>query len=61
MNVPEDDMPLNIVLENIELQLIKRAMEKACGVKTKASEMLGIKTSALYYKLEKYNIIKGKS
>ncbi len=52
-----EDLPLTIVLEDIELQLIKRAMEKAGGVKTKAAELLGIKTSALYYKLDKYSIL----
>ncbi|MEW5803925.1 MAG: sigma-54 dependent transcriptional regulator [bacterium] len=53
----EEDLSLNPSLENLELQLIIRAMEKAGGVKTKAAEILGIKTSALYYKLEKYKLI----
>jgi len=57
LNLPEDDLPLNIVLENLEQQMIKRAMEKTGGVKTKAAEILGMKTSVLYYKLEKYNMI----
>jgi two-component system response regulator HydG len=57
LNVPKEDMPLTMVMEDLELQLIKRAMEKAGGVKTKAAEILGMKTSALYYKLEKYNLI----
>ena len=34
--------------------LIGRAMEQADRVKTRAAEILGIKTSALYYKLDKY-------
>ncbi|MGA1867823.1 MAG: sigma-54-dependent transcriptional regulator [bacterium] len=57
LNLPKEDLPLHMVLENLELQLIKRAMERAGGVKTKAAEILGLKTSALYYKLEKYNMI----
>jgi len=56
LNLPDEDLPLDMVLENLEAQLIKRAMEKAGGVKTKAAGILGIKTSALYYKLEKYKI-----
>ena len=32
------------------------ALDRAGGVKTKTGELLGIKTSALYYKLEKYGI-----
>jgi two-component system, NtrC family, response regulator HydG len=45
------------VLENIERQLILQAYEKARGVKTETARLLGLKTSALYYKLEKYGII----
>jgi two-component system, NtrC family, response regulator HydG len=49
--------PLDQVLENIERQLILQAYEKARGVKTETARLLGLKTSALYYKLEKYGII----
>ena len=44
------------ILEDLERQLIQRAYEKASGVKTETARLLGIKTSALYYKLEKYGI-----
>jgi len=57
LHLSEEDLSLTPTLENLELQLLKRAMEKAGGVKTKAAEILGIKTSALYYKLEKYKLI----
>ena len=57
LNLPEEDLPLDMVLEDLERQLIERAMEKAGGVKTKTADILGIKTSALYYKLEKYKMI----
>ncbi|MCK5381026.1 MAG: helix-turn-helix domain-containing protein, partial [Candidatus Latescibacteria bacterium] len=57
LRVPEDDLPLTETLEDLEKQLIERAFEKARGVKTKAAQILGIKTSALYYKLEKYDMI----
>ena len=43
-------------LERLEKKLITEAMGKAHGVKTKAAEFLGIKTSALYYKLDKYGV-----
>jgi two-component system response regulator HydG len=36
--------------------MLEGALEQAGGVKTKTAELLGIKTSALYYKLEKYGI-----
>jgi two-component system response regulator HydG len=43
-------------LEEQERERIVRAMEQATGVKTRAAELLGIKTSALYYKLDKYGL-----
>jgi hypothetical protein len=49
-------MTLPDILEDLERQLILRAYEKAAGVKTECARLLGIKTSALYYKLEKYRI-----
>ena len=44
------------ILEDLERQLIQRAYDKTGGVKTETARLLGIKTSALYYKLEKYGI-----
>ena len=44
------------ILDDLERQLILKAFEKAKGVKTETARLLGIKTSALYYKLEKYGI-----
>ncbi len=49
-------IPLIRRLEDLERQLIEQALEQAGGVKTKAAEMLGIKTSAFYYKLDKYGL-----
>ena len=49
-------MLLNQRLDALESDLITRAMDEANQVKTQAAELLGIKTSALYYKLEKYGI-----
>jgi two-component system response regulator HydG len=44
------------MLENLERQLIVKAFERARGNKSETARILGIKTSALYYKLEKYDI-----
>ncbi|HEY0882186.1 MAG TPA: helix-turn-helix domain-containing protein, partial [Archangium sp.] len=55
--VPHGDRPLPDILEDLERQLIERAYEKAKHVKTETARLLGIKTSALYYKLEKYGFI----
>ncbi len=54
--LPSGDRTLTEVLEDLERQLIQRAYEKTAGVKTETARLLGIKTSALYYKLEKYGI-----
>jgi DNA-binding NtrC family response regulator len=44
------------VLEDTEYRMIKNALAKSGGVKQKAARMLGIKTSTLYYKMEKYGL-----
>ncbi len=56
LQIPEGDRSLPEILEDLERQLILRAYEKAGGVKTETARILGIKTPALYYKLEKYGI-----
>ena len=54
---PESNtMALPDILEDLERQLILKAFKEASGVKTEAARRLGIKTSALYYKLDKYGI-----
>ena len=57
LQIPEGDRSLPEILEDLERQLILRAYDKANKVKTETARLLGIKTSALYYKLEKYEII----
>jgi two-component system response regulator HydG len=57
LELPEgEDRDLPEILEDLEKQLIVRAFRQADGVKTETARNLGIKTSALYYKLEKYEI-----
>jgi two-component system, NtrC family, response regulator HydG len=59
-----DEAPLEVqrelslpeILDDLERQLILKAYQKAEGVKTETARLLGIKTSALYYKLDKYGI-----
>jgi two-component system response regulator HydG len=50
------DLSLPEILDDLERQLILKAYQTAQGVKTETARILGIKTSALYYKLEKYGI-----
>jgi two-component system, NtrC family, response regulator HydG len=56
VELPTSEVGLTAALEELEKQLILRAYNQAGGVKTRTAEILGIKTSALYYKLEKYGI-----
>ena len=50
------ELTLPEILDDLERQLILKAYAKASRVKTETARLLGIKTSALYYKLEKYGI-----
>jgi two-component system response regulator HydG len=59
--VPSGNMTLPEILEDLERQLVQRTYDKTGGVKTETARLLGIKTSALYYKLEKYGIGGGAS
>ncbi|MCP4499800.1 MAG: sigma-54-dependent Fis family transcriptional regulator [Deltaproteobacteria bacterium] len=52
----DDPRSLDEVLEGLEKALILRAYEASNRTKTATARKLGIKTSALYYKLAKYNI-----
>jgi two-component system response regulator HydG len=55
LDVPRE-MSLPEILDDLERQLILKAFKRAGGVKTETARLLGIKTSALYYKLDKYGI-----
>ena len=54
--LPAGGMDLTRVVEGLEEKLLREALEKAQGVKAEAARLLGLKPSALYYKLEKYGI-----
>jgi len=57
--LPTGERGLPEILEELERQLLVSAMERARGVKAEAARLLGLKPSALYYKLEKYGIGSG--
>jgi len=56
MELPEGGVDLNRAVEGIEERLLRQALVRADGVKAEAARLLGLKPSALYYKLEKYGI-----
>ena len=49
---------LDEALYNFEKNLIVQALDEAGGVKNQAAKILGIRTSTLYYKMEKYGLLK---
>jgi two-component system, NtrC family, response regulator HydG len=55
-SLPEGGMDLTSVVEGMEERLLRQALNQARGVKAEAARLLGLKPSALYYKLEKYRI-----
>ena len=55
-DLPDAGMDLNDMVETMEEQMLRQALEKARGVKAEAARLLGLKSSAFYYKLEKYGI-----
>ena len=54
--LPDGGMDLTRVVEGLEERLLRQALSRARGVKAEAARLLGLKPSALYYKLEKYGI-----
>jgi len=60
-NVPVSEnyngIPLDDALAKFEKNLIQHAMKKSDGIKNRAAKILGIGTSSLYYKLEKYKLL----
>ena len=51
-----DGVDLGRAMERMEERWIRQALERAGGVKAEAARLLGVKKSALYYKIEKYGI-----
>ncbi|MGQ9819112.1 MAG: helix-turn-helix domain-containing protein [Candidatus Kapaibacteriales bacterium] len=47
---------LNCYVENIERQMIEKALRASGGNRTKAAELLNISERTLRYKMQKYSI-----
>jgi two-component system response regulator HydG len=54
--LPDSGVDLTHEVEAMEERLLRAALERAEGVKAEAARLLGLKSSAFYYKLEKYGI-----
>jgi DNA-binding NtrC family response regulator len=53
-----EEETLDQALYSYEKNLILQALKQAGGIKNQAAKLLGIRTSTLYYKMEKYGILK---
>ena len=49
--------PEGVNLEQVEQNLIRQALERARGNKSKAAELLGLSRHTLLYRMEKYSIV----
>jgi two-component system response regulator PilR (NtrC family) len=56
---PEDGVDLNRELERFEREIIRKALDKAKGSKTKAASLLGVSFPSLRHRLEKLNMENG--
>ena len=54
--VPDGDFDLTAWMEQVEERVLRRALERAGGVKAQAAAMLGLERNAFRYKLKKYGI-----
>jgi two-component system response regulator PilR (NtrC family) len=57
---PEGGLDLNRELERFEREIIRKALEKARGSKTKAASLLGVSFPSLRHRLEKLGMDNGK-
>ncbi len=55
--IPDSGINLNKYLASIEEALLKKALLKSGGVKTKAAEILGLSFREFRYRLDKYKVI----
>lgn len=56
LKLPNDGLPLIETVEEVEKTLIKAALERTDGNKTKAAELLGVTRKIMRYKSEKYGL-----
>jgi two-component system response regulator PilR (NtrC family) len=54
LDIPETGVDLETLLENAEKTLLRKALEKAGGVKTEAAKLLGLTFRSFRHRLQKY-------
>ncbi len=56
MEIPSEGIDLEGMVAELEISLIKKALERSGGTRTEAAKLLGISFRSLRYRLDKYNI-----
>ncbi len=54
MDIPDEGLDLETMLENAERTFLRKALEKAGGVKTEAAKLLGLTFRSFRHRLQKY-------
>ncbi|HEX9136019.1 MAG TPA: helix-turn-helix domain-containing protein, partial [Nitrospirota bacterium] len=52
--IPDEGLEMEKLLENIEKNLLQKALEKSGGVKTEAAKLLGLSFRSFRHRLQKY-------
>lgn len=58
-DIPESGMQLESLLEELERKYLLKALEKTCGAKKKAGELLGMSFRSFRYRLAKFGLDSG--
>jgi two-component system response regulator PilR (NtrC family) len=56
LEIPEDGLELDVIVENLERNLISKALKRTGGVRKEAAKLLGITFRSMRYRLDKYGI-----
>ena len=56
LEIPEDGLDLDAIVENLERNLITKALRRSGGVRKGAAKLLGISFRSMRYRLDKYDI-----
>ena len=56
MEIPDQGIELEVMVEQLERTLIRKALERSAGVKKEAAKLLGITFRSLRYRLDKYGM-----
>ena len=54
-DIPDEGLEMEKLLENIEKNLLQKALEKTGGVKTEAAKLLGLSFRSFRHRLHKYD------